>query len=152
MAVPYASWDDVVESFEGELPEDRRPWVEVQLRRASARLTQLVPTLPERLTIPDPADPLYVDPEVPVGLVVDAVLALFRNPSGTQQQTAGPFNQSFSGVQRSHVWFDEEQVLRDLAPPVQGNPYGGTFRVGIPDYLKTARDVTYPNPMRLPLP
>lgn len=149
MALPYADWDDVVESFEGPLPIERKQWVEVQLRRASARLTRIVPWLPDALAAQQ------IDPELPLGLVVDAVLALFRNPSGTQQQTAGLFNQSFSGQQEPYIHFDEAHVRQVLALPDDDGPGYGTIQLGIPAYLRGAPLDVEPyrwNPYHLPLP
>lgn len=144
MTTVYATWQDVVDSYEGQLPSEQRPRVEALLRRASGRLTQLVPSLPSRLAV-DSEDP--VDPEIPAGLVIDAVLRLVRNPAGAQQQTAGPFNQSFGGGQRADVWFDVAQVQELLAPTPAGAGYG-TFRLAVP----TRPDRRYLDPLRLPLP
>lgn len=138
--VAYATWDDVVESYEFTLPPARQAWVETQLRRGSARLRQLVPTLDTRLALPA-TDPAWVDPEIPNGLLVDAVLRVVRNPTGALQQSAGPFNQQLPQGQRAEIVFDEEEVQQLLAPPATA--LGGSIRLAIP--LPHRRSIDDPN-------
>lgn len=143
VAITYATWDDVVEAYELTLPVSRKAWVETQLRRGSARLRQLVPTLDARLALPA-ADPARLDPELPAGLLVDAVLRVVRNPTGAQQQTAGPFNQAFAGgVQRADVHFNEAEVHQLLDPP--SDPAAGTFHVAIPVQYRSGWPRPYDN-------
>lgn len=101
----YATWSDVVETYEGTIPDVAKKRIEALLRRASSRLTALVPSLPARLAAGT------LDPDLPNGLVVDAVLAVYRNPSGTTQQGVGPFSQSFpANKARADIHFDEEDL------------------------------------------
>jgi hypothetical protein len=129
MALIYATWDDVVETYEGTIPETQRLRVESLIRRASARLTAMVPSLPARMAAGT------IDPEIPLGLVVEAVCRFVRNPQGLSAQQAGPFTMNFSGGvngQRADVWYDYDQV-HELCDPV-ADSVAGTFRVAVPHH------------------
>lgn len=126
MAV-YATWDDVVTSYELPLPVTAKPRIESLLRQASARLTALVPSLPTRL------DAGTLDPDLPGGLVVEAVLRVYRNPAGVTQQSTGPFSRSLSrDAARNEIFFDPATVQAILAPDAERSVGVGTFQLGIP--------------------
>jgi hypothetical protein len=123
----YATWQDVVDTYELPIPAEHQPRIEKLLAQASARLTALVPSLPTRVNAGT------VDPELPSSLVVDAVLRVYRNPAGVTQQTVGPFNRSFSkDAQHNDLYFDPAQVQALLASISDHGVGVGTFRVGIP--------------------
>lgn len=126
MAV-YATWDDVVLSYEQPLPDQQRPRIEALLRQASARLTALVPSLPTRLAA------RTVDPDLPCGLVVEAVLRVYRNPAGITQQSTGPYSRSLSrDAARNDLYFDPAAVQAMLAGAESTALGVGTFRVAVP--------------------
>lgn len=132
----YATWDDVVATYEDVIPIDRKPRIEMLLRQASARLTALVPGLAARIGASD------IDPDLPGGMVVEAVLRVYRNPAGVTQQSTGPFNRSLSR-EASHagIYFEPEQVAALLTSGSNGAGVG-TFYVGIaaPQVVVTGLD------------
>lgn len=124
MAV-YATWQDVVDTYELSIPLAHRPRIEKLLAQASARLAALVPSLPARLTA------ATVDTDLVSGMVVEAVLRAYRNPAGVTQQSTGPFSRSLSKENtRGGIWFEAEQVAALLADD-NGSTGVGTFRLGI---------------------
>ncbi len=125
----YATWEDVVASYEYALPVARKPWVEDKLRRGSVRLRQLVPSLDTRMALPA-SDPQSVDPEVPETLLVEAVLRLVRNPTGAAQQQAGPFSLQLPAGQAAEIRFDEAEVHSLLDPPADAP--AGSLRLAVP--------------------
>lgn len=128
----YATWADVTVAYELPMPEEHRPRIEALLTQASVRLTALVPSLPARLTAET------VNPELPKGMVVEAVLRVYRNPAGVTQQSSGPFSRSLSkDAARPEIYFDPAQVTALLNSPSELSPGVGTFRVGIPAPLVT---------------
>lgn len=124
----YATWGDVTTTYEGTIPDTARPRIEALLRRASSRLTALVPSVPLRLANGT------LDPDLPLGLVVDAVLNVYRNPSGTTQQGVGPFSQSFGANKaRSEIHFDEDDLRKLLIETgVDSGAVVSTIQVMIP--------------------
>jgi hypothetical protein len=124
----YATWGDVTTTYEGTIPLTAKPRIEALLRRASSRLTALVPSLPVRLSDGT------LDPDLPLGLVVDAVLNVYRNPSGTTQQGVGPFSQSFPAQKaRSEIHFDEEDLRKLLIETgIDSGAVVGSIEVLIP--------------------
>jgi len=122
----YATWDDVKAMYELPMPDGDEARVTALLTQASARLTALVPSLPARLT----AETL--DPELPRGLVVEAVLRVYRNPSGVTQQATGPFSRSLHATAaRNEIYFDPEAV-RALLVEANDSTGVGTFTVSVP--------------------
>jgi hypothetical protein len=121
----YATRQDVRDVFEGTIPDDTRNHtrLDVLLTRASAKLAAKVPSLDRRMAAGQ------VDPEVPAGMVVEAVLRVWRNPAGLTQQGVGPFQASYNNrAQQNEIIFDQEeidQLLGESAPI-------GTFRVAYP--------------------
>lgn len=121
----YATREDVRTAYEGTIPDDARSndRLDVLLRRASAKLAAVVPSLDRRMAAGE------VDPEVPAGMVVEAILRVWRNPSGLTQQGVGPFQASYNAqAARNEIVFDPDEVRRlldDLAIP-------GTFRLAYP--------------------
>lgn len=128
----YATWDDVVATYELDIPEAHRPRIEMLLKSASARLSALVPSLPARLAAGS------VDPDLPAGLTVEAVLRVYRNPAGVTQQSTGPFSRSLSaGAARAEIYFDPESV-RSLLEATDDHFAGvGTFHMGVPGPVVT---------------
>lgn len=125
MPTLYATRQDVRDVFEGTIPDDSRnnDRLDALLVRASAKLTAKVPSLDRRMAAGQ------VDPEVPAGMVVEAVLRVWRNPAGLTQQGVGPFQASYNNrAQQNEIVFDAaeiDQLLGESAPI-------GTFRVGFP--------------------
>lgn len=121
----YATKADVREAYEGTIPDDTRnnDRLDGLLRRASAKLGQLVPSLDRRMAAGE------VDPEVPAGMVVEAVLRVWRNPAGLTQQGVGPFQASYNAqAAKNEIFFvpDEiSQLLGETSVP-------STFRVRYP--------------------
>lgn len=125
MAV-YATWDEVKVAYEDDIPTEHQPRIEALIKQASARLTALVPSLPARLAA------TTVDPDLPGGMVIEAVLRVYRNPAGITQQSTGPFSRSLGKIaQRNDIWFEPEQVQALLIDPSDG-PGVGTFMMGVP--------------------
>jgi len=123
----YATWDDVVATYEQTVPEEHRPRIEMLLRQASAKLTALAPSLPTRLTAGT------LDPDLPGALVVEAVLRVYRNPAGVTQQSTGPFSRSLGrDAAHAEIYFDPDSVKALLAGPDDLSSGIGTFKVGIP--------------------
>jgi hypothetical protein len=122
----YATFEDVKALYELPMPDDQQLRVEALLRQASARLTALVPSLPARV------EAGTVDPDLPGGMVVEAVLRVYRNPSGVTQQSTGPFSRSLHATAaRNEIYFDPE-AIKVLLADVNTSPGIGTFTVGIP--------------------
>lgn len=121
----YATWDDVKAQYEQAIPDTAQPRIERLLAQASARLTAMVPSLPARIAA------TTVDPALPNGMVVEAVLRVYRNPAGVTQQAEGPFSRSLHATAaRNEIYFDPDQVKALLA---ENHDLGiGTFHVGIP--------------------
>lgn len=124
--VVYATFEDVVTEYEHDIPGTDRDRIERNIRKASARLDRIIPSLRYRLASGD------VDPVLPNGLVVESVLRVYRNPSGAMSETLGPFITQNDRTQKSTadaVTFDLDLVhaLLDPVPSV-----GDTFTVGIP--------------------
>jgi len=122
----YATWDDVKAMYELPMPDEAQPRIDALLKQASARLTALVPSLPARIAAGT------VDPDLPGGMCVEAVLRVYRNPSGVTQQATGPFSRSLHATAaRNEIYFDPEQV-KSLLTDVNGSLGIGTFRVAVP--------------------
>lgn len=123
----YATFEDCQTEFEGTLVETDRPRIEHLLNKASIRLTAMVPALPNMLV------GNMLDTSIPTGIVVEAVLKSWRNPSGASQQTVGPFNQSYGGntPQRPEIVIDK-QLVQDLILGDFAGRKPSTFRVGVP--------------------
>lgn len=88
----YASFEDVADRYEGELPEDREAWIEARIDDVEAELVGLVPSLAgDSVLESDPARAARVR-----RLICEKVLALFRNPDGAMavSNTAGQFAQT----------------------------------------------------------
>lgn len=121
----FATFQDVKDSYEGDIPDDDRPRVETLLRRASARLLRIVPSTAYRLGSGE------LDPDLPAGLVVEAVLRVYRNPEGVTQEQIGPFTKQFGarGVS-SEITLDPNEV-HELLDPVATWP-APAIRLGLP--------------------
>lgn len=123
--VLYATPQDVRDAYEGTIPDDVRANTRLDdlLRRASAKLFALVPSLDRRMAAGE------VDPEVPAGMVVEAVLRVWRNPSGLTQQGVGPFQASYNAsAARNEIFFDPNEISQLLGE----SQVPSTFRLGIP--------------------
>lgn len=120
----YATFNDLVTAYEGTVPDTDRNRLEYLLRRASKRLDALVPSLPHRLGLGE------LDPDLPNGLVVEAVLRVYRNPEGVTRDQMGPFSKEFNprGV-KAEIAFDLDEV-HTLLDPIPSIP--SSFRLGRP--------------------
>lgn len=123
----YATFEDVVDAYELTMPAEHQPRVETLLRYASARLSALVPSLEARVNSGE------IDPDLPAGMVVEAVLRVYRNPAGVTQQSAGPYTRSLNReAAKNDLWFDPDQIQALLATDPDSVTVGvGTFRMGI---------------------
>jgi hypothetical protein len=132
----YATFEDVSESYEnGPLSEDVRIRIERLITRASAKLTSLVPGLPNRLSNGE------VDPVIPEGMVVESVLRVWRNPTGTSQQNVGPFGQTFPAKAATDtLTFDPDEVRELVDSGVSGAP--SSFRVAPPTPVRVTDALT----------
>jgi hypothetical protein len=121
----YCTFDDVSAAYEGTMPAGDRARVESLIRRASARLTHLMPSIVPRIQNGD------LDPELPAGLVIEAVLRVYRNPEGITAEEVGPFHKQFNPRSvRAEISFDTDEVQAALAPiPNYVRP---SIRVGMP--------------------
>lgn len=130
MALLYATFDDVTLAYEGTIPDSDRNRVESLLLRASSRLTRIVPSVPLRITTGD------LDPDLPAGLVVEAVLRVYRNPEGVTAEEIGPFHKQFNArAIAAEIQFDETEVHAYLDPiPNYLRP---AIRVGLPTRAQT---------------
>ena len=130
MARLYATFDDVTLAYEGTIPDSDRPRVEALLLRASSRLTRIVPSVPLRLASGD------LEAELPAGLVVEAVLRVYRNPEGVTAEEIGPFHKQFNArAIAAEIQFDEAEVHSYLDPiPNYTRP---AIRVGLPTRAQT---------------
>lgn len=114
---------DVRDAYEGTIPDDDRSntRLDALLRRASSKLAQLVPSLDRRMSAGE------VDPEVPAGMVVEAVLRVWRNPLGFTQEGVGPFQGTRSKrAAMNEISYDEDDINWLLGE----NNVAGQFRVG----------------------
>jgi hypothetical protein len=123
----YAEFAEVRLASEKPIPDDAEPRITELIKRASARLTAMRPWGP---TIPYRLSAGTLDPEIPAGLVIDAVLRVYRNPTGVTQRNVGPFGQQFNAkATKAEISFDSDEVDAALGIP---DAVPGTFRVGIP--------------------
>jgi hypothetical protein len=131
----YCTFDDVDTAYEGTFAATDRPRVESLIKRASARLTHIVPSVPYRMAKGD------LDPELPAGLVVEAVLRVYRNPEGITADEIGPFRKQFNprGVV-AEISFDEAEVHALLDPiPNYVRP---SIKVGLPGMDQVLSEVS----------
>lgn len=125
----YASRQDVRDVFEGVIPDTSvaNTRLDSLLRRASYRLTQIVPGLPTMLSR------ATIDADIPKDLVVEAVLRCWRNPAGVTAQNVGPFNQNFNSqsAQSDRIYFNVQEVQQLILSGAIGvTP--SSFRVSFP--------------------
>jgi hypothetical protein len=121
----YADAQDVRDAYEGTIANDTATNTRLNalVRRACAKLSQLVPSLDQRMARGE------VDPEIPTGMVVEAVLRVWRNPSGATQQGVGPFQLSYnSRAAQNEIQFDKAEI--DWLLGEDGMP--GQFHVAYP--------------------
>jgi hypothetical protein len=126
----YCTFDDVTAAFEGTIPSTDRARVESLIKRASARLTHMMPSIVPRIQSGD------LDPELPAGLVIESVLRVYRNPEGITAEEVGPFHKQFNPRSIvAEISFDDEEVQEVLAP--------------IPNYLRPSIRVGMPVPSQV---
>lgn len=106
----FAVWDDVVNRYEGELPDDREDWVDTRIDDVEADLVLMVPSLGLPL---DQIDPTRL--QRAKALVADKVLDLYRNPerSRTRTSTSGPYSDtvtSDNGKSAPKGYFTDDEV------------------------------------------
>ena len=107
----YADATDVRAAYEGTIPTDEKTnaRLDALIRRACGKLSQLVPSLDGRMARGE------VDPEVPAGMVVEAVLRVWRNPAGMVQEGVGPFQASRNArASMNEIIFDSDDISRLL--------------------------------------
>ena len=103
----YVDRTDVRTAYEGTIPDDARTnaRLDALLRRANSKLGQMVPSLDRRMGTGE------IDPEIPTGMVVEAVLRVWRNPAGMTQEGVGPFQASRnSRAAQNEIIFDREEI------------------------------------------
>lgn len=129
----YTNVAAVRRAYEGVVPDSGPVFnrVEYLIEEASARLTALVPSLPDRIAVGE------VSKVVASGVIVRTVLRALRNPTEamTHSQTAGPYGNTVSfgaaATAANRAFFDPED-LELLAPPT---PLGlRSVPMGIPGW------------------
>jgi hypothetical protein len=117
----FADIQDVVDRFEGTIPDERLGWVEKKLADAETILTGLVPSL----TYPDVSAQRLAQAKI---LVCDKVLELYRNPDGStyRTQTYGSMTdaRSFSKEVASGRMVFTEAELQSVRPPRTRRRFG----------------------------
>lgn len=86
----FAEFDDVDNSFEGTVPLEMRSYIETKIDEAETLLRTRVPRL-QNIT-----DVTELERANARRIVCAAVLRVFRNPTGVQQQTSGPWSVTLS--------------------------------------------------------
>jgi hypothetical protein len=103
----FATAEDVRARFEGVIPESRNDWLAAKIGDAESLLTSLVPSM---ATTTDETRLARAK-----AMVADAVLRVYRNPSGVTQESASVYSVSRSKGADSGVLFfpaDELDALR----------------------------------------
>ncbi len=99
----FATADDVRARFEGVIPSSRDAWLAAKIADAESLLTSLVPSM---ATTSDAARLARAK-----AMVSEAVLRVYRNPSGASQETASVFSVSRSkGADSGILYFPEEEL------------------------------------------
>lgn len=120
----YATFGDVQIAYEGTIPASDQARVESLIKRASARLTRMMPSVPPRLQRGE------LDADLPAGLVIEAVLRVYRNPEGITAEEIGPFHKQFNARSiAAEVTLDPDEVHALLAPI--DNPLRPSIQVGM---------------------
>ena len=114
-----ADVQDVLDRYEGVIPEDRHGWVETRLNDVEATLLGLVPSL----ALPDVSVDRLERAKI---LVCEKVLELYRNPDGStyRTQTYGSMTdaRSFSkDVASGRLTFTAEELRRVRVPRRRSN-------------------------------
>lgn len=86
----FAEFEDVDASFEGQIPEEMRSYIETKIGEAETLLRSRVPRLRDIMAATE------LDTLNARRIVCAAVLRVFRNPTGVQQQTSGPWSVTLS--------------------------------------------------------
>lgn len=86
----FAVFEDVQNSYEGEVPDSLRTYIETKIDEAETLLKTLVPGLREIMVVTE------LQKANARRLICGAVLRVFRNPTGVQQQTSGPWSMTLS--------------------------------------------------------
>ncbi|MEV0367512.1 hypothetical protein [Nocardia fusca] len=106
----FATAEDVRARFEGVIPDSRNDWLAAKIEDAESLLTSLVPSM---ATTADAGRLARAK-----AMVADAVLRVYRNPSGVTQETASVYSVSRSKAADSGVLYfpaDELEALRGSA-------------------------------------
>ncbi|WP_227979980.1 hypothetical protein [Nocardia spumae] len=99
----FATRDDVRARFEGVIPSNRDPWLDAKIDDAESLLVSLVPSM---ATSADPARLSRAK-----AMVSDAVLRVYRNPSGATQETASVFSVSRAkGPDSGLLYFPDDEL------------------------------------------
>ncbi|MFC8182406.1 Gp19/Gp15/Gp42 family protein [Rhodococcus sp. NPDC057297] len=86
----FAVFEDVENSFEGTVPDSLRSYVETKIDEAETLLKTLVPGLRDIMVVTE------LQKANARRLICAAVLRVFRNPTGVQSQTSGPWSMTLS--------------------------------------------------------
>lgn len=99
----FATRDDVRAHFEGVIPSSRDAWLDAKIAAAESLLTSLVPSM---ATTTDAARL-----ERAKAMVAEAVLRVYRNPSGATQETASVYSVSRAkGVDSGILYFPDGEL------------------------------------------
>ncbi|MEV0357109.1 Gp19/Gp15/Gp42 family protein [Nocardia sp. NPDC050697] len=102
----FADRGDVRARYEGVIPDSRNAWLDAKIDDAESLLVSLVPSLAD------------ADDEARLGrakaMIADAVLRVYRNPSGVTQETASVYSVSRSKDTASGMLFFPEAELEAL--------------------------------------
>ncbi|MGV9540924.1 hypothetical protein ACWDSF_06325 [Nocardia beijingensis] len=112
----FATAEDVRARFEGVIPSSRDPWLDAKIADAESLLTSLVPSM---ATTTDETRLARAK-----AMVADAVLRVYRNPSGVTQETASVFSVSRSKATDSGVLYFPEGELDALRGTSRRRQFG----------------------------
>ncbi|RBO87029.1 Gp19/Gp15/Gp42 family protein [Nocardia puris] len=102
----FATRDDVRGHFEGVIPTSRNAWLDAKITAASTLLISLVPSMATT------TDPVRLDRAR--DMVCEAVLRVYRNPAGAQQESASVYSVTRSRAAGSGQLYFEESELDAL--------------------------------------
>jgi hypothetical protein len=112
----FADEDDVRANFEGVIPSSRDDWLAAKLEAAENLLISLVPSMATTTEI--------VRLSRAKSMVCDAVLRVYRNPSGASQETASVYSVSRSKAVDSGLLYFPEDELDALRGSGKRKQYG----------------------------
>lgn len=99
----FATADDVRARFEGVIPESRDAWLDAKIVDAENLLISLIPSMESTTDVTRLARAK--------AMVAEAVLRVYRNPSGAAQEAAAVFSVSRAkGPDSGLLYFPEDEL------------------------------------------